>query len=265
MKGIFIPEEILNINELNFEEKGLLSIYKYYTEEGDMKCCSITNSRLQEILGIKRTSLYRYKKHLKKLGLITTNGGIEVKYNSTNLEHPSTNLELNSSNLELNSTNLGPIIKKEKEIKKELIKDNKDLIKDEVAEVVAEEEHVKDRFNEILTTMNSYFSDKKDWLYDNKKQAIDTMNSNNDLSDQQIKDWIVRVVEKQFGNMYSVKEQQKKEEHKISNMKSDFFSNNELMEDRGFSDKYNSIFDIQTPGKDSMFNSNISLKDRFDI
>ena len=163
MKGIFIPEEILNINELNFEEKGLLAIYKYYTEEGDMKCCSITNSRLQEILGIKRTSFHNNKKHLKELGLITTNGGIEVKYNSPNIEPPSPNTELSSPNIEppcpnieppcpntglyspntgLYSPNIGPIIKKEKEIKKELIKNNKDLIK-RVEDEVEEEEQEK--------------------------------------------------------------------------------------------------------------------------
>ena len=161
MKGIFIPEEILNINELNFEEKGLLAIYKYYTEEGDMKCCSITNSRLQEILGIKRTSFHNNKKHLKELGLITTNGGIEVKYNSPNIEPPSPNTELYSPNTEppcpnieppcpnteLYSPNIGPIIKKEKEIKKELIKDNKDLIKDEVADEVEEEQVKYNRTN----------------------------------------------------------------------------------------------------------------------
>ena len=128
---------------MNFEEKGLLAIYKYYTEEGGMKCCSLTNSRLQEILGIKRTSFHNNKKHLKELGLITTNGGIEVKYNSPNIEPPCPNTELNSPNIELNSPNIGPIIKKEKEIKKELIKYNKDLIKDEVADEVAEEEQVK--------------------------------------------------------------------------------------------------------------------------
>lgn len=80
-KGIFISSEILELSNLSFAEKGLLSIYKYYTEEGKLGCCTMTNESINEqFLQVHINTFKKFKKHLKELGYISTDGGIRVKY-----------------------------------------------------------------------------------------------------------------------------------------------------------------------------------------
>jgi hypothetical protein len=74
MDGIFIPKEILKIQELNVMEKLALSLYKYYTEKGKNKCCSLTKPQTADELNISMVYLKKIRKRLKELGYIRTSG-----------------------------------------------------------------------------------------------------------------------------------------------------------------------------------------------
>ena len=81
MEGIFIPMEILEVEEINNTEKIVLSIYRYYTVNGDLHCCTLKNEDICKIVQLKdESNLRRIKKHLKELGFIRTDGGIKVTY-----------------------------------------------------------------------------------------------------------------------------------------------------------------------------------------
>ena len=81
MEGIFIPMEILEVEEINNTEKMVLSIYRYYTVNGDLHCCTLKNEDICKIVQLKdESNLRRIKKHLKELGFIRTDGGIKVTY-----------------------------------------------------------------------------------------------------------------------------------------------------------------------------------------
>ena len=81
MEGIFIPMEILEVEEINNTEKMVLSIYRYYTVNGDLHCCTLKNEDICKTVQLKdESNLRRIKKHLKELGFIRTDGGIKVTY-----------------------------------------------------------------------------------------------------------------------------------------------------------------------------------------
>lgn len=67
---ILITDIIQNDERLNWSEKALLSYYRYWTVKGQLHCCCKTDSCVIEELQIPKKSFYRYKKHLKELGLI---------------------------------------------------------------------------------------------------------------------------------------------------------------------------------------------------
>lgn len=77
---VFIPNEILKIRNLNITEKVVLSIYKYYTEKGKYKCCSLSKHQIADELGISVDYMKDIKKHLNELGYIRSDGGIRVIY-----------------------------------------------------------------------------------------------------------------------------------------------------------------------------------------
>lgn len=77
---VFIPNEILKLKDINITEKVVLSIYKYYTEKGKYKCCSLSKPQIADELGISVDYVKDIKKHLKELGYIRTDGGIRVIY-----------------------------------------------------------------------------------------------------------------------------------------------------------------------------------------
>ena len=77
---VFIPNEILKLKDINITEKVVLSIYKYYTEQGKYKCCSLSKPQIADELGISVDYVKDIKKHLKELGYIRTDGGIRVIY-----------------------------------------------------------------------------------------------------------------------------------------------------------------------------------------
>lgn len=77
--GVYIPDEILKIDNLNMNERVVLSKYKYFTEDGKYKCCSLTCEQIADELNMSVWYLKKIKKHLKELGYIRTSG-IKVFY-----------------------------------------------------------------------------------------------------------------------------------------------------------------------------------------
>lgn len=76
-----IPIEFQKLEELNNTECMVLAIYRYYTVEGDLHYCSLSNEDICKMVRLKDTSnLRRIKNHLKELGYIRTDGGIKVTY-----------------------------------------------------------------------------------------------------------------------------------------------------------------------------------------
>ena len=86
-KGLFIPDEILELDDLGWTECVVLAVYWYYTVEGELHCCMLQNKDVCKKARIKDESgLRRIKKHLKDLGLIRTSG-IKVYYTGPGSEN----------------------------------------------------------------------------------------------------------------------------------------------------------------------------------
>lgn len=79
-KGIWLPDEILKDKRLDLSTKAVLSVYKYYTIEGELHCCMLTNEQIGDMIGISIPTVQRAKRQLKELGLIKSDGGIKVWY-----------------------------------------------------------------------------------------------------------------------------------------------------------------------------------------
>lgn len=79
-KGIWIPDEILEDTRLDLSVKAVLAVYKYYTIEGELHCCVLTNEQIADKIGISIPTVQRAKRLLKKLKLIKSDGGIKVWY-----------------------------------------------------------------------------------------------------------------------------------------------------------------------------------------
>ena len=148
-KGLFTPAEILHDKRLNSNEKYLLSVYWYYTINGKQHCCSLTNSDIQDELGISKTSMWRAKQHLIKLGLIRCNGGIKVWYkgfqNETIESQNETVEEFQNETTEFqNETH-----NKENKENKEINKENKENFLDdwEKQAILEKEEYKKNSLN----------------------------------------------------------------------------------------------------------------------
>lgn len=78
--GVFIPNEFYKDKNLKGMERDVLALYKYYTENGKYKCCSLNNTQIADILNVSTRYLRMVKKHLCDLGYIKTDGGIKVTY-----------------------------------------------------------------------------------------------------------------------------------------------------------------------------------------
>lgn len=79
-KGLFIPDEILDIEGLSDDEYFVISVYWNYTVYIDQHYCTLTDKEVCRKARIKdERKLQRIKKHLNELGLIGTDG-IKVYY-----------------------------------------------------------------------------------------------------------------------------------------------------------------------------------------
>ena len=139
-KGYWIPEVIWGLEELSDKECFVLSIYRYYTIEGDMHCCMLSNSDICKMARLKDKSHFgKIKKHLKDLGYIRTDGGIKVTYlgvKGDGLKTIGDGLKTTNDGLKTteewfkNHCDDGLKTTHNKEVNKEEIKNNKDCNKD---------------------------------------------------------------------------------------------------------------------------------------
>lgn len=77
---ILIPGEFYKDKNLNGLERDVLALYKYYTENGKNKCCSLNSVQIAEVFNVSSRYIKRVRKHLSDLGYIRTDGGIKVTY-----------------------------------------------------------------------------------------------------------------------------------------------------------------------------------------
>ena len=80
MEGIFIPIDFYKDKNLKGMERDVLALYKYYTENGKYKCCSLTCQQIADEFDISVWYINKIKKHLKDLGYIRSDGGVKVTY-----------------------------------------------------------------------------------------------------------------------------------------------------------------------------------------
>lgn len=80
MEGIFIPSEFYKDKNLKGLERDVLALYKYYTENGTSKCCSLNSVQIAEYFNVSSRYIKSVRKYLKELGYIRTDGGIKVIY-----------------------------------------------------------------------------------------------------------------------------------------------------------------------------------------
>ena len=134
-RGVFIPDEFFKL-DLTYSEIMILAIYKYYTEEGELKCSVYTNQNIADIINANVQTVKAAKKRLKELGYIRTNGGIRTYYlgiaEGKNI--PDGSME-NTTGGGWKTQPVGgcetqPHNKEEKRIKKEIIKNKKRVNKE---------------------------------------------------------------------------------------------------------------------------------------
>lgn len=77
--GVFIPSEFYKDKNLKGLERDVLALYKYYTENGKYKCCSMTCQQIADEFDISVWYINKIKKHLKELGYIRSSG-VKVVY-----------------------------------------------------------------------------------------------------------------------------------------------------------------------------------------
>ena len=184
---VFIPNEILKLKDLNITEKVVLSIYKYYTEQGKYKCCSLSKPQIADELGISVDYVKDIKKHLKELGYIRTDGGIRVIYLGIQEgDITPTSGGYNTQGGGYNTHQVGDITpsewgiypphKKEKENKKEIKK---------------EEKRIMTNFEMLIHRLPDYYltEERMNYLKEHYKDKI----NNADMSDGMFDCWIVNI------------------------------------------------------------------------
>ena len=73
MEGLWIPKEILQLGGATHTEMFILSVYHYYTVNGDKHCCTLTNKQVAEITLTGERTVQRCKAKYKKLLHISGN------------------------------------------------------------------------------------------------------------------------------------------------------------------------------------------------
>ena len=183
---VFIPNEILKLKDINITEKVVLSIYKYYTEQGKYKCCSLSKPQIADELGISVDYVKDIKKHLKELGYIRTDGGIRVIYlGIQGGDITPTGGGYNTQGGGYNTHQVGDITpsewgiypphKKEKKDKKEIKKEKK----------------VMTNFDLLLDKLTSDYKtpERIDYIKDKYEERI----NNTDLIDGVMDSWITNI------------------------------------------------------------------------
>lgn len=187
MDGIFIPMDILEVEELNNTEKMVLSIYRYYTLNGDLHYCTLKNEVICKMVSLKdESNLRRIKKHLKELGFIRTDGGIKVTYlgvkEDLNVPHKESGEDLNVPQ--------GGQISPEGRTNKSKKEDKKVPHKKEERKEKRLKEGVTN-FDLLLEHLPSDYKtpERIDYIKDKYKERINDI----DLTDGIIESWVINI------------------------------------------------------------------------
>ena len=216
---VFIPNEILKLKDINITEKVVLSIYKYYTEQGKYKCCSLSKPQIADELGISIDYVKDIKKHLKELGYIRTDGGIRVIYLGIQGGDITPSNEIQGGDItptgggyntrgggynthqvgDITPTKWGiyPPHKKEKKEKKEIKK---------------EEKRIMTNFEMLIDRLPDYYltEERMNYLKENYKDKI----NNADMSDGMFDCWLINIkneLNRVYPMEYKVEKVNKKE------------------------------------------------------
>ena len=187
MEGIFIPNEILKLKDINITEKVVLSIYKYYTEQGKYKCCSLSKPQIADELGISVDYVKDIKKHLKELGYIRTDGGIRVIYlGIQGGDITPTGGGYNTQGGGYNTHQVGDITPSEWGIYPPHKKEKKDK-----KEIKKEEKRIMTNFEMLLDRLSSDYKtpERIDYIKDKYEERI----NNTDLIDGVMDSWITNI------------------------------------------------------------------------
>ena len=184
---VFIPNEILKLKDINITEKVVLSIYKYYTEQGKYKCCSLSKPQIADELGISVDYVKDIKKHLKELGYIRTDGGIRVIYlGIQGGDITPTGGGYNTQGGGYNTHQVGDITPSEWGIYPPHKKEKKDK-----KEIKKEEKRIMTNFEMLLNRLSSDYKtpERIDYIKDKYEERI----NNTDLIDGVMDSWITNI------------------------------------------------------------------------
>ena len=197
MKGVFIPFEFYELG-LSDKEMMILAIYKYYTEEGELKCSVYTNQKIADMIKANVKTVIRAKKRFKKLGYIRTNGGIKTYYQGINKGHDVRGGMDTEYTVDMDTVSVGMDTestvdmdteythnKEEKRIKKEnnkeIIKNKKRVNKEEMKSELKEKQTVFDR---IIPFMDQETKEQIDYIRERYKEQIDRINQIEELVEE---------------------------------------------------------------------------------
>ena len=205
---VFIPNEILKLKDINITEKVVLSIYKYYTEQGKYKCCSLSKPQIADELGISVDYVKDIKKHLKELGYIRTDGGIRVIYlGIQGGDITPTGGGYNTQGGGYNTHQVGDITPSEWGIYHPHKKEKK-----EKKEIKKEEKSVMTNFEMLIHRLPDYYltEERINYLKENYKDKI----NNADMSDGMFDCWLINIkneLNRVYPMEYKVEKVNKKE------------------------------------------------------
>ena len=205
---VFIPNEILKLKDINITEKVVLSIYKYYTEQGKYKCCSLSKPQIADELGISVDYVKDIKKHLKELGYIRTDGGIRVIYlGIQGGDITPTGGGYNTQGGGYNTHQVGDITPSEWGIYPHHKKEKK-----EKKEIKKEEKRIMTNFEMLIHRLPDYYltEERMNYLKENYKDKI----NNADMSDGMFDCWLINIkneLNRVYPMEYKVEKVNKKE------------------------------------------------------
>lgn len=185
MKGIYIPLDFFKL-ELTSTEMIILAIYKYYTEEGKLKCSVYTNESIAEMINVNVKTVIRAKQRFKKLGYIRTDGGIRTYYlgitKGQNVPGGGDKMSLGLGTKSpegmdkmypADGDNLYPHNKEEKKEKRK----NKEEIKSELKEK-------QTVFDRVISWMDQETKEHIDYIRERYKEEIDRINQVEELVEE---------------------------------------------------------------------------------
>lgn len=210
MEGIFIPKEFYKDTELKGLERDVLALYKYYTENGTSKCCSLNSVQIAEYFNVSSRYIKSVRKHLKELGYIRTDGGIKVIYvgikGEVQLPTEGATVPPKGSH---SSPQKGATVPPKREPQLPHKKEKKDK-----KEIKKEEKRDMTNFELLIGRLPDYYltEERMDYL---KKNYMDKIN-NSDISNGTFDCWLINIkneLNRVFPIEYKVEKVEKKEDN----------------------------------------------------